>query len=71
MNPPSWSVLASVTVNISFKLWDIHLASPFIVNKSQLVVKWKQLEAVLKHAYRVFYPGSRFHQSSYCGIMYF
>jgi len=52
------------SLNTSFKLRDIQLASLFIANKSQKVVKWKRLEAVLEHAYRVFYPGSFFNPES-------
>ena len=48
----------------NFKLRDIQLASLFIANKSQKVLKWKRLEAMLEHAYRVFYPGSYFNPSS-------
>ncbi|KAL7518432.1 hypothetical protein ACHAWX_003254, partial [Stephanocyclus meneghinianus] len=47
-------------VNTTFKLRDVQLASLYIANKSQKVMKWKRLEAVLDHAYRVFYPGSYF-----------
>jgi len=54
----------STSLNTSFKLRDIQLASLFIANKSQKVVKWKRLEAVLEHAYRVFYPGSVFQPES-------
>ncbi|KAL7506486.1 hypothetical protein ACHAXN_004987 [Cyclotella atomus] len=47
-------------LNTNFKLRDAQLASLFIANKSQKVTKWKRLEAVLEHAYKVFYPGSYF-----------
>eukprot|EP00970_Alexandrium_tamarense_P002889 scaffold417_cov184-Alexandrium_tamarense.AAC.18 len=52
------------SLNTTFKLRDIQLASLFIANKAQKVVKWKRLEAVLEHAYRVFYPGSYFNPQS-------
>lgn len=48
----------------SIKLRDIQLASLYIANKSQKVVKWRRLDAVLEHAYRVFYPGSLFNPKS-------
>ena len=51
-------------VNISFKLWDIQLASLFIANKSQKVVKWKCLDAMIERTYRIFYLGSSFNPSS-------
>jgi serine/threonine protein kinase len=47
-------------LNTNFKVRDAQLASLFIANKSQKVMKWKRLEAVLEHAYKVFYPGSYF-----------
>jgi serine/threonine protein kinase len=47
-------------LNTNFKLRDVQLASLFIANKAQKVMKWKRLETVLEHAYRVFYPGSYF-----------
>jgi serine/threonine protein kinase len=50
--------------NIDIKLRDVQLASLFIANKSQKVVKWIRLEGVLEHAYRVFYPGSYFNPQS-------
>lgn len=52
------------TLNTSFKLRDIQLASLFIANKSQKVIKWKRLEAVLEYAYKVFYPGAVFNSES-------
>ncbi|KAL3803540.1 hypothetical protein HJC23_014088 [Cyclotella cryptica] len=52
------------TVSTTFKLRDVQLASLFIANKSQKVMKWKRLEAVLDHSYRVFYPGSYFNPQS-------
>ena len=58
------SSLPSNTTNSSFKLRDVQLASIFIANKSQKVLKWKRLEEVLEHAYRVFYPGSLFNPQS-------
>jgi serine/threonine protein kinase len=54
----------AVGLNANFKLRDIQLASLFIANKSQKVKKWNRLEAVLEHAYRVFYPGSLFNPNS-------
>jgi histone-lysine N-methyltransferase SETD2 len=50
--------------SIDIKLRDVQLASLFIANKSQKVVKWIRLEGVLEHAYRVFYPGSHFNPQS-------
>lgn len=62
---PSGSNNTANALNSSnFKLRDVQLASLFIANKSQKVVKWKRLEAVLEHAYRVFYPGSVFDPGS-------
>ena len=52
------------SLNTNSQLRDIQLASLFIANKSQKVMKWKRLEAVLEHAYRVFYPGSIFNPES-------
>mmetsp|Transcript_4716 Transcript_4716/g.7695 ORF Transcript_4716/g.7695 Transcript_4716/m.7695 type:complete len:1218 (+) Transcript_4716:3-3656(+) len=54
----------AIGLNANFKLRDIQLASLFIANKSQKVKKWNRLEAVLEHAYRVFYPGSLFNPNS-------
>ena len=54
----------AIGLNANFKLRDIQLASLFIANKSQKVKKWNRLEAVLEHAYSVFYPGSHFNQNS-------
>jgi histone-lysine N-methyltransferase SETD2 len=54
----------AIGLNSNFKLRDIQLASLFIANKSQKVKKWNRLEAVLEHAYRVFYPGSLFNPNS-------
>eukprot|EP00956_Cyclotella_meneghiniana_P044340 scaffold313154_cov96-Cyclotella_meneghiniana.AAC.3 len=51
-------------LNTNFKLRDVQLASLFIANKSQKVMKWKRLETVLEHSYRVFYPGSVFNPES-------
>ncbi|KAL3757051.1 hypothetical protein ACHAWU_002890 [Discostella pseudostelligera] len=58
------SSLLNTTTSNSFKLRDVQLASLFIANKSQKVLKWKRLEEVLEHAYRVFYPGSLFNPQS-------
>ena len=54
----------NISTNIDIKLRDVQLASLFIANKSQKVVKWVRLEGVLEHAYRVFYPGSYFNPQS-------
>jgi histone-lysine N-methyltransferase SETD2 len=54
----------NLSYNIDIKLRDVQLASLFIANKSQKVVKWIRLEGVLEHAYRVFYPGSYFNPQS-------
>jgi histone-lysine N-methyltransferase SETD2 len=54
----------AIGLNANFKLRDIQLASLFIANKSQKVKKWNRLEAVLEHAYHVFYPGSLFNPNS-------
>ena len=54
----------AIGLNTNFKLRDIQLASLFIANKSQKVKKWNRLEAVLEHAYKVFYPGSVFNPAS-------
>ena len=52
------------TINSNFKLRDIQLATLFIANKAQKVTKWKRLNTVLEHAYKVFYPGSLFNPDS-------
>ncbi|KAL3817761.1 hypothetical protein ACHAXA_002405 [Cyclostephanos tholiformis] len=54
----------NLSYSIDIKLRDVQLASLFIANKSQKVVKWIRLEGVLERAYRVFYPGSHFNPQS-------
>mmetsp|Transcript_29350 Transcript_29350/g.60883 ORF Transcript_29350/g.60883 Transcript_29350/m.60883 type:complete len:2232 (+) Transcript_29350:358-7053(+) len=54
----------SNSMSTNSQLRDIQLASLFIANKSQKEMKWKRLESVLEHAYRVFYPGSFFNPES-------
>lgn len=58
------SSMNNTSMSSGFKLRDVQLASLFIANKSQKVLKWKRLEEVLEHAYRVFYPGSLFNPQS-------
>jgi serine/threonine protein kinase len=45
------------------KIREVLLACLFLANKSQKVVKWKRLDAVLEAAYQIFYPGAQFDRS--------
>lgn len=45
------------------KMREVELASIFLANKAQKVVKWKKLDSVLESAYKSFYPGVDFDAS--------
>lgn len=42
------------------KIREIVIASLFLANKAQKIIKWKRLAAVLEAAYQTFYPGTQF-----------